>query len=218
MRLRVELPEPISLPYEGREATFRAPDGFIDFEVNGDLSSRVLGESDEKTNKEDWIWSPDMTVNFFRLLLSRGVHIRVMSMALAIVLACAGVALAPPHMADADDGSSMAQPFCPAGQMDQSDMAGTYVSQDMRVDITPCGSSLVTWLNDYGIHRAEYGGTQRLEGNGIIALLYSDQPYGLDNRRAVWYKPAERGFIQLVTTDSMATDIRVYRLQKVGDY
>src|ERR1051325_1666482 len=75
---------------------------------------------------------------------------------------------------------------CQPGLLDQSDLAGTYVSFEsaLQVTIYPCGGLDVLWSNDYGTHRALYLGQERFGDGSIRAALYQPDPYvrSLDGR------------------------------------
>lgn len=220
MRLRVEIPEPVSLPYRGQEMLFEAPKGYFEMDVYKDMTSSLVSDTRQPPTR----FTMEQTLSFLGTLLERGITIRAVSLVMSLVfviaatLAASNMAYAaePSNMAHVrDDGSGMAAVGCTADAFRQEDMAGAYISDYMRVDIGPCGVSAVTWINEYGQHRSYYHGSLRMEGGGIVATLAPDQPYGLDGRRAIGYKPAERGFLQVFTTDAYGTDVRVYRLMKV---
>ena len=109
-----------------------------------------------------------------------------------------------------------AAPLCTSG-LNQSDMAGRYVSDTMVVDITPCGVTHVAWTNQFGQHTAYYSGVQRYDGGGFVAMGSQSAAMSLDATQAMGIKAAERGYVQLVTMgDAFGT--QVYRLKKVAAY
>jgi hypothetical protein len=75
---------------------------------------------------------------------------------------------------------------------------------------------LVTWDNQFGRHAAAYGVISRINGDFIIARGLVPDPYGyLDNQTSIGFKPAEAGWVQLVTVSPYGTDVRIYRLRKM---
>jgi hypothetical protein len=110
-----------------------------------------------------------------------------------------------------------AMPMCMPGAFESGDMAGVYEAVDIQVIVGPCGGIGVQWANDYGLHEAGYYGIDRLIGGGIIAGLTDPDPYvrSLDGRNTVAIKPAEVGYVQVVTIDATGKNLRVYRLRKV---
>jgi hypothetical protein len=115
--------------------------------------------------------------------------------------------------------TASAAPLCTTG-LQQSDMAGRYISDTMVVDITPCAVTHVAWSNAYGQHTAYYVGTQRYVGDGFLAMGTQPDPmtgHYLDAASAIGIKAAERGYVQLVTVDGLL-GTQVYRLKKVASY
>lgn len=105
---------------------------------------------------------------------------------------------------------------CKPSAMTQFDMAGTYIGDDIILEMYPCGGSYVEWQNDYGQHYATYYTVQRLPGGEKIARGISADPSTrsyLDGVAAMGVKPAEIGFIQIVTNGPLG--VRVYRLAKI---
>lgn len=133
----------------------------------------------------------------------------VLSVSLLVVLAFgAPSALAAP----------LEQP-CGAGAIDQRDVAGVYISSEnlMRLTIYPCTGSVLLWSNTYGTHEAGYIAAERMPDGGLIARVYQPDPYvrSLDGRNVIGVKPAEVGWIQIITIGPFADDPHIYRLKKV---
>ena len=106
---------------------------------------------------------------------------------------------------------------CNQGGLDQSDFAGVYISpaHQMRVEVFPCGGLGITWDNAYGRHQAAYVSIERLEGGGVIGRRMDGYaPVTLDNANGVIVKPAEPGWIEVMTFSPYG-DMRVYRLAKL---
>lgn len=108
---------------------------------------------------------------------------------------------------------------CHPGLIAQGDLAGTYVSQEslMRLTIYPCGGSHLLWSNTYGTHEAVYVTSERLPDGGLVSALYQPDPVvgSLDGRNTIGVKPAEPGYLQLVTIGPFLDNPRVYRLRKM---
>lgn len=121
-------------------------------------------------------------------------------------------ALAPTPEAAAAQG-------CLPGAFRQDDLAGTYISPEnrMRLTVFPCGGSVVLWENHFGMHEAGYRGQERVEGGGFFARLAIPDPVvrSLDGRDMIWVKPAEPGWVQIVTVSPFGDEIKVYRLRKL---
>lgn len=128
-----------------------------------------------------------------------------LALALVVVVAGAGVAQAAP-----------AEQLCDpaAGGIAQHDFAGVYVSavHQMRVEVFPCGGIFLQWTNPYGDHHAVYV-TQRRLGDGTIIAEHA-RAERLDGSYAMGLKPAEPGYVQLITADRYGSDVRIYRLRK----
>lgn len=106
---------------------------------------------------------------------------------------------------------------CAPGVVRQDDMAGTYESSTMHVEIYPCGGSYVQWTNIYGLHYAVYVAADRHVTGGIYAYptgTGSHAGASLDSATVIGYKPAERGYIQVLTANDAGV-IGVYRLRKI---
>lgn len=99
------------------------------------------------------------------------------------------------------------------------DMVGVYVNPEspMRVEIYPCGGVYVQWDNAYGTHRASYYGTRHAEGGGFAAAGVRAEPLGvfLDDSSRMGIKPAEVGYVELITLGVYDETFRVYRLKKI---
>jgi hypothetical protein len=133
-----------------------------------------------------------------------------------IVLTLAlALALALPARVDA----APAPQTCGAGMFEQVDMAGTYLSDEirLRVRVYPCGGTTVLWDDGSGLRQASYLGQERVPGGGYMARLTVPDPVArsLDGRNVILVKPAEAGLVQLVTASQFGDDIRVYRLYKL---
>jgi hypothetical protein len=94
------------------------------------------------------------------------------------------------------------------------DMSGTYASTTMTLSVKPC-SSLLIWRNEYGQHMAVYIPTTRLAEGSTVAVA-ADQRFTLDSAGAVGIKPAEPGYIQIIT-HSPRDEWRVYKLVKTSN-
>lgn len=109
---------------------------------------------------------------------------------------------------------------CLPGQIDQSDMAGVYDMPEspMTVRIAPCGAIFVVWSNGLGRHEAIYTSGVRLAGGEILAGVVQPDPWvgSLDNQTTVGIKPAEPGYIQVVTFNRQEDWIKVYRLRQIA--
>lgn len=134
---------------------------------------------------------------------------------LAIIAAVIAMLLMP---VPAEAQGQMLQPCAPY-ETDTKDLAGTYVSpaNRMRITVYLCGGTSVLWENEYGMHEAGYLANERMEAGGFIARVVIFDPIGrsLDGRNTIWVKPAEVGYIQIVTMSPFGTDLRVYRLRKI---
>lgn len=109
---------------------------------------------------------------------------------------------------------------CNPGVITQFDMAGTYVSMEhlMRLTVYPCGGMHLLWSNTAGTHEAVYATTERMPDGGLIARVYQPDPFvrSLDGRNVMGVKPAEPGFIQIITIGPFVDDPHIYRLQKMN--
>lgn len=108
---------------------------------------------------------------------------------------------------------------CTPGALTQHDMAGVYVNPEspMRVEVYPCGGIYLQWDNAYGTHRAVYGATNRLPGGGVAATgLRSERGVFLDDSARLGVKPAEPGYVQVITLGVYDETFRVYRLKKIA--
>lgn len=124
---------------------------------------------------------------------------------IAALLALVALSPSPAH----------AEAPCP-GSPDTSDMAGLYLSQEslIRLHLTECGSVGVLWENAYGTHDVPYHVVDGLRGGGVVAVTDSGG-FGLDGRVSIGIKPAEPGFVQIITLSPFGTDLRVYHLAKI---
>lgn len=133
-------------------------------------------------------------------------------MRFAAVLVALTAILALPH-------GAAAQALCQPGAFQQGDMAGVYESWEsqMRLTVYPCGGTHLLWSNWTGTHEAGYVGSERLPGGGVVARVAIPDPMvrSLDNRNALAYKPAEPGYIQVITVGPFGEEISIYRLRKM---
>lgn len=109
------------------------------------------------------------------------------------------------------------QTECSPNQFDQRDMAGTYESQWMFVQIFPCGPIGVMWINLYGEHIALYWTVDRVPGEGVLAYGYQpDREINayLDSTPMLGIKAAEPGWIQVATFSEDNKVVQQYRLRK----
>lgn len=108
---------------------------------------------------------------------------------------------------------------CQPGAFRQDDMAGVYESAEaqMRLSVFPCGGTHLLWSNAYGTHQAVYYGEERLPSGSIVARLAEPDPFvrSLDGRNNLGFKPAEPGYIQIITIGPFGEDGRIYRLRKM---
>lgn len=129
-----------------------------------------------------------------------------------------GAALIFVLLASITVGSASAQ-GCAPGTVQQRDMVGLYVSPSslMRLELFPCGGAYLQWDNEYGRHAAAYSAVGAIGGGGYAADGYLPDPMVgyLDSCHRIGWKPAEPGYIQLVTIGDYMEQYRVYRLQKV---
>lgn len=98
------------------------------------------------------------------------------------------------------------------------DMAGLYFAPDLdaAIEVNACGGVQITWDNQSGRHTALYGAVDRLPGGGFIAKAdVAVDGIFPNGSNVIGIKPAERGTIQLITTDSAGNITGVYRLTKV---
>lgn len=109
---------------------------------------------------------------------------------------------------------------CQPDAFRQADLAGSYVSAEaaMQVTVYPCGSIGVRWSNVYGTHEAGYYGVIRYADGAILARLAMPDPVvgSLDNRPGLIVKPAEPGYIQVLTPLPEPDQWQVYRLRKTA--
>ena len=111
-----------------------------------------------------------------------------------------------------------AQPgFCAYGLQDQRDMSGYYISDEeaLAVEVFPCGGIYVTWDSNIGPRNAGYITKKVLQGGGYIAALADEWDIGLDGKYTITVKPAERGWIQVMTINQYGQDQRVHRLRRL---
>jgi opacity protein-like surface antigen len=105
---------------------------------------------------------------------------------------------------------------CRIGAVTQFDLVGVYVSQAeaMRLEVYPCGGSLIQWTNAYGEHYAAYGTNKRLVTGGFAATPL-DSFSRLDNTPVIGVVPAEPGFVNVMTVTAYGDLIGSYHLRKI---
>jgi hypothetical protein len=109
-------------------------------------------------------------------------------------------------------------PYCYKNTAPTYDMAGEYYAPDIPagIAVNDCGGVQIVWDNDSGRHNAYYGAIDRLPGGGFIAK--ADEASGgifPNGANLIGIKPAERGTIQMFTTDSNRQITGVFHLTKV---
>ena len=110
------------------------------------------------------------------------------------------------------------EPYCYKNAAETYDMAGQYFSPDLQaaIAVNSCGGVQIVWDNSAGRHNAYYGAIDRLPGGGFVAR--ADEASGgifPDGANVIGIKPAERGQIQLITTNNSGNITGVYNLTKV---
>lgn len=128
---------------------------------------------------------------------------------LAIIVAAIAVLLGPT--------AAHAQ-GCAPGVVRQDDMAGVYADPVamMRVEVYACGGIYVQWDNQYGTHAAAYGTDARVPQGGVTATVLPNMGVPLDGSRRLGVKPAEVGYVQVITLGVYDDTYRAYRLKKIG--
>lgn len=129
-----------------------------------------------------------------------------------LIVALAVMALVPAFAVSTPAAAAPAEQ-CTRGATTQYDMAGTYRSSTMYVEIFPCGGIYVEWANAYGTHAGSYG-TAAHPSDGVVATLMSGD--GLDNQPGLVVKAAERGYVQVATIDANLDVVQIYRLRKTS--
>ena len=130
--------------------------------------------------------------------------------AFAVMVSVAGAASV--HAAPAE------APRCYDTGVPTHDMAGAYVAPDLdaAIVVNACGGTEIAWDNQSGRHVALYGAVDRLPGGGFIAKAdVADGGIFPNSANVIGIKPAERGTIQLITTDGNGNINGVYQLIKV---
>ena len=133
-------------------------------------------------------------------------------LALAFAVALSGLSIGATHAAP------LAEPPCYRNSSATHDMAGRYFAPDIpaAIEVNNCGGVQIVWDNDSGRHSAFYGAVDRLPGGGFIARAdEADDGIFPNNAEIIGIKPAERGAIQMITTNSNGDINGVYRLTKV---
>jgi hypothetical protein len=112
----------------------------------------------------------------------------------------------------------VAAPPCYNTDTATHDMAGGYFAPELpaAIEVNACGGVEITWDNQSGRHVARYGAVERLSGGGFIARS-TEAIDGIfpNGAKVIAIKPAERGTIQLITTDANRDINGVYKLTKV---
>lgn len=101
----------------------------------------------------------------------------------------------------------------------QQDIAGTYESTWMKVDVFPCGGLQVFWINDYGEHDAVYFSEQRIPSGGVfLSGFRPDQNINayLDGVPFAAFQPVEPGWVRFTSVTKEGGIIREYRLRKTS--
>lgn len=134
----------------------------------------------------------------------------ILALAFAVVLS--GLSVGAAHAAP------VAAPPCYRNSSATHDMAGRYYAPEIPalIEVNNCGGAEITWDNDSGRHNAYYGAVDRLPGGGFIAKA-DEALDGIfpNNAEIIAIKPAERGAIQMITTNSNGDINGVYHLTKV---
>ena len=98
------------------------------------------------------------------------------------------------------------------------DMAGAYTAPALSaaIVVNACSGVEIAWDNESGRDIALYGAVDRLPGGGFIAKAdVADGGIFPNGANVIGIKPAERGTIQLITTDGNGDITGVYQLIKV---
>jgi hypothetical protein len=107
---------------------------------------------------------------------------------------------------------------CAYGAITQYDMTGVYWSAEWSayIEVFPCGGTYIGWENNAGRHGATYVTTGRVRGGGYFleGLQPADVGYP-DSAYHIAFKPAERGYVQLITYDRFDNFFAIYRLLKL---
>jgi hypothetical protein len=137
---------------------------------------------------------------------------RAQFLALALGAVISVASLTPAHAAP------MAEPPCYNTPTATHDMAGGYFAPDLPafIEVNACGGVEVVWDNATGSHMARYMAIDRIPGGGFAAAADEAVDGIFPNDAAViGIKPAERGEIQLITTNAAGTITGVYNLTKL---
>jgi hypothetical protein len=108
-------------------------------------------------------------------------------------------------------------PLCSSNAVTQFDMAGIYRGDAIHLEMYPCGGSYLIWRNAYGTHTATYYALMPLDGGGMLVQGVEPDPTiraYMDGSYGMVIKPAERGFIQIVTVNRFE-QVSVYLLRKM---
>lgn len=109
--------------------------------------------------------------------------------------------------------TTSAAQLCAPTAIQQPDIAGFYASDTMQVSIYPCGGSYVQWVNPYGMTVEASYVTVKHVPDGVVATGVSSSNGFMDGSRAIGYKAAEPGFIEVITVGPLGD--RVYRARKL---
>ena len=119
---------------------------------------------------------------------------------------------------NAAHAAPVAAPPCYNTNTATHDMAGAYFAPELpaAIEVNACGGVEITWDNSTGRHVARYGAVDRLRGGGFIARadVATDGIFP-NGANVIGIKPAERGTIQMITTNSNGDVTGVYKLTKV---
>jgi hypothetical protein len=145
-------------------------------------------------------------------LTERNFTVNITKISAAILVVLFLFTAIPTYAAPAQPG------VCAYNLQPQNDRAGYYVSdtEAMAVEVFPCGGIMVTWDDTLNRPRnAGYITKKVLQGGGYIAALADEWDIGLDGKYTITVKPAERGWIQVMTINQYGQDQRVHRLRRL---
>lgn len=109
--------------------------------------------------------------------------------------------------------TTSAAQLCAPTAVQQADIAGFYASDTMQVTIYPCGGSYVQWVNLYGVTVEATYMTVKHVPDGVVAQGINSSNGFMDGSRAIGYKAAEPGYIEVITVGPLGD--RVYRARKL---
>jgi hypothetical protein len=162
----------------------------------------------QQTRRPDFLSASPDWINILGEIAMRQLMPLAFAVAIALSVVGAESALAAP--ADA--------PYCYKNTAPTHDMAGEYYAPDIpaAIAVNECGGVQIVWDNDTGRHNAFYGAVDRIPGGGFIAKA-DEATDGIfpNGANLIGIKPAERGTIQLFTTDSNRNITGVFKLTKM---